>query len=241
VILYPAVDILDGHAVRLSQGDYDQSTTYASDPLEAAQSWAAAGAERLHIVDLDGARAGLPANLEHVSRIAQETGLPIEFGGGLRSLQAIDQAIDAGATRVVIGTAAFGASALLDEALGAYGERVVVSVDSRGGRVATAGWTQTSDVETIEAIKSLNQRGVRNFIYTDVDRDGMLGGLDAEEIGRIADAVHGELLYGGGIGAISDLSALAELHHPRLAGVIVGKALYEKRFTIAEANAVLCT
>jgi phosphoribosylformimino-5-aminoimidazole carboxamide ribotide isomerase len=241
VILYPAVDILDGHAVRLTQGDYAQSTTYASDPLEAAQSWAAAGAQRLHIVDLDGARAGEPANLRHVSRIAADTGLPIEFGGGLRSLGSIDAAVAAGAERVVIGTAAFTGGDLLDRAIEAHGDRVVVSVDSRGGHVATAGWTQTTAVTTIDAVESLKARGVRNFIYTDVDRDGMLDGLDAQEVGRVADAVQGALLYGGGIGALSDLSALAELAHPRLAGVIVGKALYERRFSVAEAHAVLCT
>jgi phosphoribosylformimino-5-aminoimidazole carboxamide ribotide isomerase len=241
VILYPAVDILDGHAVRLTQGDYAQSTTYASDPVQAAQSWSAAGAQRLHIVDLDGARAGEPANLGYVSAIATQTGLPIEFGGGLRSLESIDAAVAAGAERVVIGTAAFTGGDLLDRAIESHGDRVVVSVDSRGGHVATAGWTQTTTVTTIDAIELLNARGVRNFIYTDVDRDGMLDGLDAQELGRIADAVRGELLYGGGIGALSDLASLAALHHPRLAGVIVGKALYEQRFTIAEAHAVLCT
>lgn len=241
MILYPAVDILDGHAVRLTQGDYAKRTTYASDPLEAAQSWAAAGAQRLHIVDLDGARAGEPANLGHVTRIAAETGLPIEFGGGLRSLQSIDAAVAAGAERIVIGTAAFGGGDLLQRAIDAHGDRVVVSVDSRGGHVATAGWTHTTAVTTIEAIESLGERGVRNVIYTDVDRDGMLDGLDAEEIGRIAGAVQGALLYGGGIGALSDLAALADLAHPRLAGVIVGKALYEQRFTVAEAHEVLCS
>jgi phosphoribosylformimino-5-aminoimidazole carboxamide ribotide isomerase len=241
VNLYPAVDILDGHAVRLAQGDYDQRTTYASDPLEAALSWAAAGAERLHVVDLDGARAGAPVNLEHVRRIASETGLEIELGGGLRAAEAIDAAIAAGASRVVLGTAAFGATDLLERAIAKHGERVVVSVDARGGRVATAGWTETTGLETLDAVRALNARGVRNLIYTDVDRDGMLDGLDVSEIARIADAVDGELLCGGGIGQLSDLRVLAALKHPRLAGVIVGKALYEKRFTIAEANAVLCT
>jgi len=119
--------------------------------------------------------------------------------------------------------------------------RVTVSVDARGDRLATAGWTETSSLGPLEAIEALRQRGVNNFIYTDVERDGMLGGLDLATISTIADAVSGELLYAGGIGQLSDLSALAELGHPRLAGVIVGKALYERRFTIAEANAILCT
>jgi phosphoribosylformimino-5-aminoimidazole carboxamide ribotide isomerase len=237
VILYPAIDILDGSAVRLVQGDFDQSTRYAADPLDAARTWREAGAERLHVVDLDGARAGHPVNLEHVRRIAAETGLPIQLGGGLRSLAALEEAAAAGAERLVLGTAAF--TDLLEPAVAAHGDRLVVSVDVRGGRVATAGWTETTALRAPEAIARLQDRGVTNFAYTDVDRDGMLGGLDLEEIGRVADAVDGELLYSGGIGELSDLEALAGLGHPKLAGVIVGKALYESRFTIAEAREAL--
>jgi phosphoribosylformimino-5-aminoimidazole carboxamide ribotide isomerase len=241
VILYPALDILDGQVVRLAQGDFERSTVYAGEPLAAAKLWASAGAERLHIVDLDGARLGKPVNLDQVREIAAETGLAIELGGGLRSLAAIDAALAAGAGRVVIGTAAFGDSDLLERALAAHGERVAVSVDARGDQVATDGWTETGSLGPVEAIVALSARGVHNFIYTDVERDGMLGGLNLAAIGAIADAVAGELLYAGGIGELSDLEALAGLAHPRLAGVIVGKALYEERFTVAEANAVLCS
>jgi phosphoribosylformimino-5-aminoimidazole carboxamide ribotide isomerase len=237
VILYPAIDILDGSAVRLVQGDFDQSTRYAADPVDAARTWGRAGAERLHVVDLDGARAGHPVNLGHVKRIAAETGLPIQLGGGLRSLDALEAAAAAGADRLVLGTAAF--TDLLEPAVAAHGDRLVVSVDVRGGRVATAGWTETTALGAPEAIARLQDRGVTNFAYTDVDRDGMLGGLDLEEIARVADAVDGELVYSGGIGELADLEALAGLGHPKLAGVIVGKALYEKRFTIAEAREAL--
>jgi phosphoribosylformimino-5-aminoimidazole carboxamide ribotide isomerase len=228
VILYPAIDILDGHAVRLVQGDFDQRTEYAADPLDAAREWAAAGAERLHVVDLDGARAGAPVNLGRVARIVAETGLPVQLGGG-------------GVQRVVLGTAAFADEALLADALAEHGDRVVVSVDVRGGMVSTAGWTQTGSQTAVAAVAALVQRGVRSFVYTDVDRDGMLGGLDLDALGRVTDAVEGDLLYSGGIGSLADLRALAELRHPRLAGVIAGKALYERRFTVAEAQAVLCT
>lgn len=241
MILYPALDILDGHVVRLAQGDFARSTTYASAPLEAAKLWAAAGAERLHVVDLDGARAGAPVNLESVRLIVEGTGLELQLGGGLRSPEAIDAAVDAGASRIVIGTAAFDGSDLLDRALKRHGERVVVSVDARGGAVATAGWLETSALETVAAVRSLDERGVRNYIYTDVDRDGMLEGPDCEVVVEIAEAVSGELTYAGGIGALEHLRALAGLAHPRLAGVIVGKALYEQRFTVAEAKAALCT
>jgi phosphoribosylformimino-5-aminoimidazole carboxamide ribotide isomerase len=241
VILDPAIDILDAHAVRLVQGDFDQRTEYAADPLDAARAWVAAGAERLHVVDLDGARSGAPVNLEHVRRIVTETALPVQLGGGLRSSSAISAAFAAGAERVVLGTAAFSNEGLLADAVAQYGERVVVSVDVRGGMVSTAGWTRTGSLDAVAAVAALVERGVRSFVYTDVDRDGMLGGLDLAAIERVSDAVEGDLLYSGGIGSRADLEALVALRHPRLRGVIAGKALYEQRFSIAEAQAILCT
>ena len=241
MILYPAIDILDAHAVRLVQGDFDQRTEYAADPLDAARAWVAAGAERLHVVDLDGARSGAPVNLEHVRRIVTDTALPVQLGGGLRSSSAISAAFAAGAERVVLGTAAFSNEGLLADAVAQYGERVVVSVDVRGGMVSTAGWTRTGSLDAVAAVAALVERGVRSFVYTDVDRDGMLGGLDLAAIERVSDAVEGDLLYSGGIGSRADLEALVALRHPRLRGVIAGKALYEQRFSIAEAQAILCT
>ena len=241
VILDPAIDILGGRAVRLVQGDFDQATEYADDPLDAARAWAADGAARLHVVDLDGARGGAPVNLAAVTRIVAETGLPVQLGGGLRSAAAIAAAFAAGVQRVVLGTAAFADAALLDAALAAHGDRVVVSVDVRGGMVSTAGWTKTGSLAAVAAVAARVGRGVRRFVYTDVDRDGMLGGLDLDALGRVGDAVEGELLYSGGVGSLADLQALVALRHPRIAGAIVGKALYERRFTIAEAEAVLCS
>jgi len=241
VILYPAIDILDGRVVRLVQGDFDAATEYAAGPLEAARAWREAGARRLHIVDLDGARAGEPVNLDAVARVVAEAGLPVQLGGVLRSSAALARALDAGVDRVVLGTAAFADASLLAGALAEHGARVVVSVDVRGGMVSTAGWTQTGSLEAVAAVRELVARGVRSFVYTDVDRDGMLGGLDLDAIVRVTDAVEGELLYSGGIGSLQDLRALAALRHPRLAGVIAGKALYEGRFTIAEAEEALCT
>jgi phosphoribosylformimino-5-aminoimidazole carboxamide ribotide isomerase len=181
-------------------------------------------------------------NLEHVRRIATETGLPVQLGGGLRSPAALEEAVAAGASRLVLGTAAF--TDLLEHALAAHGERLVVSIDVRSGCVSTAGWTQTTQLRALDAIGALQDRGVRNFVYTDVDRDGMLGGLDNADIVGVADAVGargGELLYSGGIGELADLEALSRLRHAALVGVIVGKALYESRFTIVEAEAALCS
>jgi phosphoribosylformimino-5-aminoimidazole carboxamide ribotide isomerase len=199
----------------------------------------AEGARFLHVVDLDGAKAGRPANLEHLRRITAELDTPVQYGGGLRSLPAVRDALRAGAQRVILGTAAFTDVDFLDEVVRAWPERVLVSVDVRGGNVATAGWTETTQMTMETVVERLQSRGVRNLVYTNVDRDGMLEGPDLDEVRRVATTVRGRFLYSGGIGGIEDLRGLAALRQVNLAGVIVGKALYEKRFTIAEAQAVL--
>jgi len=246
VKLYPAIDILGGNAVRLSKGDFGASKVYDEDPLAAARAFAAAGASALHVVDLDGARSGEPVNLEHLRRIAAETGLPVQYGGGLRSARAIEQARAAGAARVILGTAAFSDPQLLRGALERHGaERVIVSVDARGGRVATEGWTATSGQDAAAAIAALLSSGVRELVYTDVDRDGMLEGPDLERLRALAaptastGSLEAKLIYSGGIGSLADLEALAALRLPSLDGVIVGKALYEGRFTVPQAQAAL--
>lgn len=239
MILYPAIDIAGGKAVRLLQGDFDAQTVYGDDPLEAARAWVDAGAQFLHIVDLDGARTGTPQNLHHLERIARELGVPVQYGGGLRSPQAVADALAAGARRVLLGTAAINDMAFLDEVVAAHAEHVVVSIDTRGGFVSTAGWTQTSEAPAEQVIERLQDRGVGFFVFTDVDRDGMLEGPDLDGVRRLADVVRGRLLCSGGIGTRDDLVALAGLRQANLAGVIVGKALYERRFTIAEGQAAL--
>jgi phosphoribosylformimino-5-aminoimidazole carboxamide ribotide isomerase len=241
VRLFPAIDILGAHAVRLVRGDFQASKLYDADPAVAAAGWIAAGAQRLHVVDLDGARAGVPVNLDAVATIVAETKLPVQLGGGIRSADAIAAAFAAGVGRVVLGTAAFTDEALLASAVEDHGASIVVSIDVRGGMVSTAGWTQTGSLAAVDAARQLSARGVRSFVYTDVDRDGMLGGLDLAAIVRVTDALDGELIYSGGIGSLEDLRALAQLRHPRLVGVIAGKALYERRFTIAQAQEVLCS
>ncbi len=239
MILYPAIDILEGRAVRLVEGDFDARTIYHDDPLEAARSWIEAGARRLHVVDLDGARTGSPAALGHLERIVAETGVPVQYGGGLRSLPAVRDALRAGAARVILGTAAYTDVDFLDDVLGAYGERVVVSVDARGGNVTTKGWTETTQMPATGVIDRLRSRGVKQFVYSNVDRDGMLGGVDLDEVRRIAQCVRGRFLYSGGVGSLDDLRGLVGLRQVNLAGVIVGKALFEGRFTVAEGQAVL--
>ena len=239
MILYPAIDISDGRAVRLVQGDFDAETVYADSPLEAARAGVQAGALYLRVIDLDGARTGTPQNLHHVERIAGELGVPLQVGGGLRSVQAVRDVVRAGATRVILGTAAFTDVDFLDEVVAELGERTVVSVDTRGGFVSTSGWTETTDLPGVEVVARMQDRGVRSFVFTDVDRDGLLGGPDLDEVRRVAEVVRGRFMYSGGIGRREDLAALAALRQVNLAGVIVGKALYEKRFTVAEGQAAL--
>jgi phosphoribosylformimino-5-aminoimidazole carboxamide ribotide isomerase len=239
--LYPAIDVLGGRAVRLLKGDFQASTVYEEDPLRAAHAWVRAGARRLHVVDLDGARAGSPVNLEQLRRIAAELDVPVQFGGGLRSLQALDDAFAAGAQRAILGTAAFADPGFLEQALRRWPGRVLVSVDVRGGRVASAGWTQTTGLSAEQVIARLWDQGAGELVYTDVDRDGMLQGPDLDGVRRVARAVQGSFVYSGGIGALADLEGLAGLGEPALAGVIVGKALYERRFTVEQALDVLST
>jgi phosphoribosylformimino-5-aminoimidazole carboxamide ribotide isomerase len=239
VILYPAIDIQDGRAVRLVQGRFEDETVYADDPLQAARDWVAAGARNLHVVDLDGARHGEPRSLEHLERIVRETGVNVQYGGGLRSMDAVRAAFEAGAHRAIIGTAAFRDIDLLDDAVTAFRDRITVAVDVRGGCVATAGWTETSELPAPAAITALQDRGVRSFIFTDADRDGLLEGPDLEQVRAVAAAVRGRWIYSGGIGTIEHLRSLRRLRLLNLHGVISGKALYERAFTVAEGRAAL--
>lgn len=240
MILYPAIDILDGRAVRLTKGDFDARKVYGEDPLEAARAWVDDGADHLHVVDLDGARHGQPRNLENLRRIAGELGVPVQYGGGLRTIEAVQHALQAGAQRAIVGTAAFTDPHLLDDALARWPGRIVVSVDVRGGEVATAGWTETTGRAPAQVIAELAQRGAHDLVYTDVDRDGMLEGPDLASFGELVrGAGESRLIYSGGIGWLRDLEALASLPAGAPAGVIVGKALYERRFTVAQALAAL--
>lgn len=235
MILYPAIDILGGKAVRLTKGDFDVKKVYDEDPLSAASGWVAGGAKHLHVVDLDGAKQGRPCNLSHLQRVA-ELGVPVQYGGGLRTLEAVEQALQAGAQRAILGTAAFTDPHLLDEALTRWPGRIIVSVDVRNGLVSTAGWTQTTNTGPAEVIAQLVTRGACDLVYTDVDRDGMLEGPDLQRFAAlVTGAPQARLIYSGGIGALADLHALANLPDRAPTGVIVGKALYEHRFTVAQA------
>jgi phosphoribosylformimino-5-aminoimidazole carboxamide ribotide isomerase len=243
VILIPAIDIRGGRAVRLVQGDYDRELEFDSDPLDAARRWVEGGARWLHVVDLDGARDGAPANLHHVERIAKSVRVPIELGGGLRDSVAVEAAIAAGVQRVVLGTAALTNPELVNALIEAHGsERVLVAIDARSGEATHSGWLKRGGASPAELAREMVARGVRGFIYTPIEADGMLTGPEPEGLRELADTAaeaNAELIYSGGIGSTDDLTELAGLGLPGLSGVIVGRALYEDRFTVAEGQAAL--
>ena len=234
--LYPAVDILGGKAVRLTRGDFARKTEYDTEPLDAARRWVESGAQYLHVVDLDGARLGEPVNLDALVRIAS-LGVPVQYGGGLRSALDVQAALDAGAARVVLGTAAFLEPELLDELLARHGEAIAVGLDAREGHVAVHGWQEQTGQSPADAAARLSDAGVATIIYTNVDRDGTMQGADREIAEKMIEAANGaRVIYSGGVGSLQDLRALAGLD---LEGVIVGKALYESRFTVQEAMEAL--
>jgi phosphoribosylformimino-5-aminoimidazole carboxamide ribotide isomerase len=234
VILYPAIDIRGGKAVRLLQGDYAQETTYDADPVDAAWRWADEGAEFLHVVDLDGAKAGEPQNLDHVQRIAATVDCPVQVGGGLREIAAVDAVLRAGAARVVIGTAALRDPDFLSEALAEYGDRVVASVDARGGRVSVQGWTEVSDLEIADVVRGLTRVGVKRFLCTAIEVDGTMEGPAIDQLNEIAAATRAQVQASGGVGDVTHLERLAAEAAPNIEGVIVGRALYEHKLTVAD-------
>lgn len=243
ITLYPAIDIRGGRAVRLLKGDYDQETPYDADPVDAARRWVDGGAEILHVVDLDGARSGEPQNLETIRRITEAVDVPVQVGGGLRKRAAVEELLEAGAARAIVGTVAAERPSFAGRLVGKHGgERVVCAVDARGGKVAVEGWEKATTTTVGELIGQLAARHVRRFVYTPVEVDGTLEGPGLDGLADIAEtcAKQGaELIYSGGVGSLEDLERLRDLGIPEITGVIVGRALYEERFTVAEAIAAL--
>jgi phosphoribosylformimino-5-aminoimidazole carboxamide ribotide isomerase len=239
VLLYPAIDIRGGQAVRLLQGDYARETTYDADPVDAAKRWAGEGAEFLHVVDLDGAKAGEPRNLDAIRRIAAAVECPIQVGGGLRDMASVDAVFEAGAARVVIGTAALRDPDFLSQALVERGDRIVVSVDTLGGKVSLHGWTEVSDLGGMRMVEALTGVGVERFLCTAIEVDGTMEGPAIDPLNEIADATSSQVIASGGVGELAHLERLAERGASNIEGAIVGRALYERKFTVAEGIAAL--
>ena len=232
MIILPAIDIKNGQCVRLYQGDYDQVTTYDVDPAKIAQRWQRSGASWLHIVDLDGAAAGHPVNVESIKSIRASTTLHIELGGGMRRLTDIEHMLDLGIDRVVLGTVALTDRALLMEALARWSERIVVGLDARKGSVAISGWRETSQVRATSLASELCTDGVQRFIFTDIARDGVLKGPNIEELKELQRMISCALIASGGVSTMDDVLSLARLG---IEGAIIGKALYTGDIDLAAA------
>ena len=241
MILFPAIDLKEGLAVRLEQGDMARATVFNRDPAEQARLFAAQGFAYLHLVDLDGAFAGRPMNAAAVERILATVKIPVQLGGGIRDRATIEAWLGKGVTRVIIGTAAVRDPALVKQAASAFPGRVVVGLDARDGRVAVEGWAATSELSALELARRFEDAGVAAIVYTDVARDGMLKGLNLDSTIALAEAVSIPVIASGGLASIDDVRSLLTPRAQKLAGAIVGRALYDGRLDAAEALKLIRT
>ena len=237
MIVYPAIDILDGRCVRMTQGDFATAEDVAPSPLEAAKRLVSEGAEWLHVVDLDGARTGRPANLAHIKQIANRFTVKIQAGGGIRDFETAEAFSEAGVSRIVVGTAAVRDRELIGRLVDRHADGMAVAVDARNGLVAAAGWTETTAVTAADLAHQLAIDGVPTIIYTNVSIDGTLQGVDVPSTEAVARAFGGDVIYSGGVGSLEDIHRVARLRHRGVRGIIVGRALYLGRFSLAEAMA----
>ena len=231
MILFPAIDIRNGKCVRLIQGDYAQEIIYGDSPTEMALLWEKQGAEFIHIVDLDGAKTGDSANRLAIQEVAKAVSIPIQVGGGIRSMDIIDDHIESGVSRIIIGTAAITNRPFLEQAVAKYGDKIAVSIDARNGLVATDGWTETSDTKAIDLLKDLEEIGVKTVVYTDILKDGMMQGPNFEELRAVDEASSIDVIASGGVSRKEDIEKLAKMN---LYGAIIGKALYEGALSLEE-------
>jgi phosphoribosylformimino-5-aminoimidazole carboxamide ribotide isomerase len=238
MLIIPAIDIKDGRCVRLFQGEMDKETVYFERPLDAAKHWVAEGATFIHIVDLNGAVEGRPVHTREVEAICKETGVAVELGGGLRSLEAVKTALDLGITRIVIGTAAYDNPEFLRSLCKSFPDKIVVGIDARDGKVAVKGWKETTSMDAVELAKRCEADGASRIIYTDISRDGTRDGVNIEETRKIAQSVKIPIIASGGVATLDDIRRLLQLEKEGVNGVIVGRALYAGAFTLTEARAV---
>jgi phosphoribosylformimino-5-aminoimidazole carboxamide ribotide isomerase len=236
VILYPAIDIRGGRCVRLIEGDFARETAYDADPSAAARRWVEAGAEWLHVVDLDGAVEGTPINRMAVERIRATVDVPMQLGGGLRTLADLETVFVAGIDRAILGTVALRDPELVISAVARWGDRIAVALDARNGRLATDGWLGQTETRAIQVAQKLAKAKVRHFIFTDINRDGTLSGPNLESLGEVVQAVDADVIASGGMSSIDDIKAVAKVG---ATGAIIGRALYDGRIDLGEAIAAV--
>ena len=234
MIIYPAIDLRGGRCVRLVEGDFARETAFDADPGEAAARFADAGAEWLHVVDLDGAKAGEPVNSAAIARIRAAVAMPIQLGGGIRTEAHIAAALASGVDRVILGTAAIQDVGLVERALARWGERIAIGLDARDGKLAASAWLEQTDVLAVDLARRLTAVGARTFIFTDIRRDGTLQGPNLDALGEMVRAVDAAVIASGGVGAIGDID---DILHTGAAGAIIGRALYDGRVDLPEAIA----
>jgi phosphoribosylformimino-5-aminoimidazole carboxamide ribotide isomerase len=239
MLLIPAIDLKDGHCVRLKQGDMDQSTTFSEDPAQMALKWVDQGARRLHLVDLNGAFAGKPQNYNAIRSILKAVGedTPVQLGGGIRDLDTIEKYIDGGIRYIIIGTAAVKNPGFLKDACSAFGGHIIVGLDAKDGKVATDGWSKLTGHEVVDLGKKFEDYGVESIIYTDIGRDGMLSGINVEATVRLAQALSIPVIASGGLSNMADIEHLCAVQEEGIEGVICGRAIYSGDLDFAQAQA----
>lgn len=238
MIIFPAIDLREGKCVRLVQGQLDQETVFSEDPVDIARTWEAQGANFLHVVDLDGAFAGKPQNLDVVKEIVEAVSIPVQLGGGIRNLETIDQILALGVNRVILGTVAIGNPELVKKACEKHPQRIVVGIDSKNSMVAVEGWGTTSERTTVELAMEMKEAGVKEIIFTDISRDGMMKGPNIESTKELAEKSGLKIIASGGVASLEDIRALKKIESAGVKGVIVGKALYTEAIHLPEALAV---
>ena len=239
MLLIPAIDLKDGHCVRLTQGDMDQSTTFGEDPAAMARKWVEQGARRLHLVDLNGAFAGVPKNYAAIKSILKEVGdeIPVQLGGGIRDLDTIEKYIDGGLRYVIIGTAAVKNPGFLKDACSAFGGHIIVGLDAKDGKVATDGWSKLTGHEVVDLARKFEDWGVESIIYTDIGRDGMLSGINIDATVKLAQALSIPVIASGGLSNMADIEQLCAVEPEGVEGVICGRAIYSGDLDFAAAQA----
>tara|TARA_Y100000589_G_scaffold184855_1_gene175151 strand:+ start:6109 stop:6876 length:768 start_codon:yes stop_codon:yes gene_type:complete len=237
--LIPAIDLLEGKCVRLVKGNFNQKKEFGNDPVKQAKFWEKEGAECIHIVDLDAAKTGLPLNDRSIKMISESISIPIQIGGGIRSKERIEELFSYGIDKVIMGTSAIENKSLVRELTLSFPGKIIIGIDSNKGKVSTRGWLKDSDTNAIDLIKEFSSLKIANFIITDIDTDGTLKGSNEKFILEALQNTNIPIIASGGIGSLSDLISLTKFENIGLNGVIVGKALYEEKFTIKEANSIL--